>query len=122
MIFWTIGLNVTRFFNISIINREKMEVKFSKSTKKDKKMTATFYKDGEKIKLVHFGATGYEDYTTHKDEARKQRYIQRHSNENWNDYMSAGSLARYILWNRPTLEASIKDNLKKFNLKKSKSF
>ena len=97
-----------------------MEVKFSKSTKEGKKMTATFYKNGIKIKMVHFGATGYEDFTTHKDEARKQRYIQRHSKENWNDYMSAGSLARYILWNRPTLEASIKDYLKKFNLKNLK--
>ena len=95
-----------------------MEVKFSKSTKEGKKMTATFYKDGKKTKITHFGATGYEDYTTHKDEERKQRYIQRHSNENWNDFKSAGSLSRYILWNKPTLEASIKDNLKKFNLKK----
>jgi len=36
--------------------------------------------------------------------------------ENWNNYMSAGSLSRYILWNKPTLKASIADYKKKFNL------
>ena len=42
-------------------------------------------KDGKKYfiitntgKRVYFGATGYEDFTTHKDEERKQRYIARH--------------------------------------------
>ena len=79
-----------------------MEVKFSKSTREGKKMMAVFYKDGKKLKTVHFGAIGYEDFTTHKDEERKARYIKRHQKKNWNDYMSAGSLARWILWNKPT--------------------
>jgi len=29
--------------------------------------------------------------------------------ENWQNPMSAGSLSRYILWNKPTLRASIAD-------------
>ena len=29
-------------------------------------------------KKVRFGAKGYEDFTIHKDEERKQRYIKRH--------------------------------------------
>jgi hypothetical protein len=29
-------------------------------------------------KRVYFGAAGYSDFTQHKDEARKQRYIKRH--------------------------------------------
>ena len=38
-------------------------------------------------KKVYFGATGYSDFTIHKDEARKQRSIDRHKkNESkyWN--------------------------------------
>ena len=38
-------------------------------------------KSGRKIS---FGAVGYSDFTKHKDEDRKQRYINRHRNkENW---------------------------------------
>jgi len=29
-------------------------------------------------KWIHFGAKGYEDFTTHKDEARRQNYRKRH--------------------------------------------
>ena len=65
----------------------------------------------------HFGAAGMSDFTKHKDEERKKSYLSRHkARENWNDYMSSGSLARWILWNKPTLEASINDYKKKFNL------
>ena len=32
-------------------------------------------------KTVSFGAVGYEDYTTHRDNKRQQNYIKRHSNE-----------------------------------------
>ena len=56
------------------------------------------------------------DYTKHKDKARKQRYMNRHkSREDWSKPMSAGSLSRYILWNKPTLKASISDYKKRFN-------
>ena len=35
-------------------------------------------------KTIKFGATGYSDFTIHKDEARKLRFINRHkSNEVW---------------------------------------
>ncbi len=32
---------------------------------------------------VYFGAAGYPDFTIHKDEERKSRYIKRHNNEKW---------------------------------------
>ena len=35
-------------------------------------------------KTIHFGAKGFEDYATHKDESRKRNYLARHKNENWN--------------------------------------
>ena len=57
------------------------------------------------------------DFTKHNDEDRKKRYLNRHrKNENWEKYMTAGSLSRYILWNKKTLKASIEDYIKRFNL------
>jgi len=96
-----------------------MEVSIKPSNLKTKKLTAIFYKNGKKIKTVNFGAKGYSDFTIHKDPKRKNRYLDRHKkNENWNDPMTAGSLARWILWNLPTLDASIKDYLTRFKLKR----
>lgn len=96
----------------------KPTVSFSKSTRKEKKMVAVFtYNDG-RTKTTHFGAKGMSDYTIHKDPKRKQRYITRHrKRENWDDYTSAGSLSRYILWGEPTLRASKDAYLKRFDLK-----
>lgn len=91
-------------------------VKITKSDKKDKKMMAIFEdcKTGRK-KTTHFGSNGYEDFTTHKDEERKERYIARHrKNEKWNDPISAGSLAKHILWNKTSIKASIADYKRKF--------
>ena len=59
------------------------------------------------------------DYTLTNDNEAKTRYIARHSaNENFNDYMTAGSLSRWLLWHKPTLSASYNDYIKKFGLKK----
>lgn len=94
-----------------------IKVVISKSDSTGKKMKAVFYEGDKKIKTTHFGASGYADYTIHKDKERKARYLERHKkNENWQDYKSAGSLSRYILWNLPTLSASITDYKKRFNL------
>jgi len=96
-----------------------MKVDIKPSTRKDKKFVAIFYDDkGEKVKTTYFGAKGMSDFTIHKDEARKKLYLDRHKKrENWNDYMSAGALSRYLLWNKPTLKASIADYKKRFKLK-----
>ncbi len=96
-------------------------VSLSNSTREGKKMVAIFYdKDGKKIKTIHFGQKGASDYTIHKDDDRKQRYIARHQkNEDWTDPMKAGTLSRYILWNKPTIKASFEDYLKRFNLSRN---
>ena len=90
------------------------------STRKDKKYMAIFYDDNhKKIKTTHFGSAGMSDYLHHKSEEHKYLYLNRHrKNENWDDYMSSGALARFILWNKTTLEASVNDYMKRFNLKK----
>ncbi len=93
------------------------------STKKTKKLMAIFYDaNGKKMKTTHFGSAGMKDFTKHSKDVRDERkkaYINRHEKrENWNDPTSAGALSRYILWNKPTLEASYKDFKKRFGLKK----
>ena len=96
-----------------------MYVSIGKSTRQGKKMVAVFYDEAKKkIKTTHFGASGYEDYTTHGEMQRKMNYIARHKDrEDWNDYMSSGSLSRWILWNKPTLSESIKDYMSRFRLR-----
>ena len=90
------------------------EIIISKSKNINKKYDARI--DGKKT--VSFGAAGMSDFTKHKDPERKQRYLNRHKkNENWNDPTTAGYLSRWILWNKPTRSASIKDYKKKFRLK-----
>ena len=69
---------------------------------------------------MNFGATGYEDYTTHHDDSRMDRYLKRHKeNEDWTKkgIESSGFWAKHILWNKPSLEASIKDTERKFGIK-----
>jgi len=91
-------------------------VKITKSPKKDKKLMAVFNKDGKEI-VRHFGAKGYSDYTQHKDPNRMKRYSNRHkSRENWKDPTTPGALSKYVLWNKPSLKASIADYKKRFNL------
>ena len=68
-------------------------------------------------KTVHFGARGYEDYTTHKDEKRKASYLARHrTKEDWtlSGVDTAGFWARHLLWNEPSLTASVADINKRF--------
>lgn len=94
-----------------------MSVVIKKSDKDGKKMTAIFT-DGKKKKTIHFGAEGMSDFTIHKDPKRKERYLKRHiKRENWNNPQTAGALSRWILWNKPTLSASIKDFKTRFKLK-----
>jgi hypothetical protein len=88
------------------------------SAKKEKKWDATFVNPDGSEKVVSFGQKGYSDFTIHKDETRKQRYIKRHSGmgEKWNDPMTPGALSLHVLWNKPSFRASVSDFKKRFNL------
>lgn len=90
-----------------------------KSHKKEKKWDAVFLKPDGKEKVVPFGARGMSDYTKHKDTRRKKLYLKRHSGmgEHWNQPDTPGALSKWILWNKPSFEASKKDFIKRFNLK-----
>ena len=63
-------------------------------------------------RAIHFGASGYGDFTTHKDERRKATYLARHrTTEDWSvaGIGSAGCWARWVLWNKPSLKAAVDD-------------
>ena len=68
-------------------------------------------------KKVYFGQASASDFTRHKNEDRKNRYILRHhKNENWFNKDTAGFWARWLLWNKPTITASYQDIKKRFNI------
>ena len=92
------------------------------STNQDKKLMAKFENNG-RTKTIHFGAKGYMDYTKYyaKDPAeakiKRDAYDARHKvNEDWSNPQTAGTLSKYILWNKSTIEASKRDFKKRFNL------
>jgi hypothetical protein len=89
-----------------------MQISIQKSTRAGKKYMAEVNN-----KTIHFGATGYEDFTTSKDEKRKASYLARHkTSEDWtlSGIDSAGFWARWLLWNRPSITASIRDINQRF--------
>ena len=74
-------------------------VVISTSKRADKKYVAVFSdKDGKGHLTIHFGAKGMSDFTKH------------------NPY-TAGSLSRWILWNKTSFNESVKDYKKRFGLK-----
>ena len=83
-----------------------IRIVISPSQRSDKKFKAVI----DNNKTIHFGSQGASDFTLHKSEERKQRYINRHQeNEDGADPKTAGFYAKNILWNKPTIQASIKD-------------
>ena len=83
-----------------------------RSTRKDKKWMAEFDTD----KVVHFGARGMDDYTLTKDKDQRERYRARHASGKTAKPDTADALAYYLLWNKPTLQESIKEFKKKYNI------
>jgi hypothetical protein len=86
-----------------------------KSDKPDKK----YYIITNSGRKVYFGAAGYSDFTQHKDEARRQRYVARHEkNESkfWNKsgIDTPSFWALYLLWNKPSIKQSYEDIKKRF--------
>ena len=99
-----------------------VKVDIKKSTRDDKRYMAIFSDDSGNKSTTHFGyanknKTG-STFIDHNDEDKKKSWLARHKvRGDFNNYKSASSLAKNILWNKPTLTASINDYKKKFNLK-----
>ena len=89
---------------------------FKKLRGSSKKYEITFEKNG-KMYIRKFGAAGMSDYTIHKDKERRERYISRHKKDlRTNDPMKPGYLSMYILWNKPSLKASLTDYKRRLNI------
>ena len=72
-------------------------------------------------KIIHFGAIKpngqpYDDYTLTKDKDQRERYRSRHASGKNAKPDTADALAYYLLWNKPTLQESIKQYKKKYNV------
>jgi len=105
-------------------------IEIKPSTRSGKKLMAVFEKDDGKTITTHFGSANMRDFTLINDknskfyipnsgarEKVKQAYLRRHAKrENWAAYMTAGSLAKHILWEKRTLKSAIANYKRKFKL------
>jgi len=84
-----------------------------------KRFLAIFTKEDGKTKKVNFGSKGAYTYIDGADETIKENYLKRHKiREDWDNYMSAGSLSRFIIWGSSrNINENIANFRKKFNLK-----
>lgn len=93
-----------------------MDVILEPSNKREKKWMVTIGN-----KTVHFGQKGFEDYTIHKDKARMNLYLARHSRmgEDWTKtgIKTPGFWSRWLLWSEPNFDDAIKLIESKFNVK-----
>jgi hypothetical protein len=96
-----------------------------RSHRPEKKYDAVFLTPDGNEKTVPFGQRGYNDFIIYNKKSgetiankRKQLYIQRHSGmgEHWSKPDTPGALSRWILWNKKTLKASLKDFKRKFKV------
>jgi len=91
-------------------------VEVVKSDRPEKKYKAVFRNtETGRSKTTHFGASGMEDYTSHHDKERRQRYRERHEKDlKTDDPTRAGFLSYYVLWGDST---SFDRNLASFKRK-----
>ena len=93
------------------IQEMKSRVVLTKSNREGKRMKAEF-----ENKTIHFGLRGGSTFIDHGDQKTKENWIKRHKvKSSFNKYDTAGALAKHILWNKNTLNASVKDLNKRQN-------
>ena len=82
----------------------------STSTREKKRYQVAYINEKTNhINIIHFGSTGL-NFTMHHDLNKKKNYLLRHKpNENWDDYYKASFWATNLLWNKKTIDESIKD-------------
>lgn len=98
-------------------------VHIRKSPSASKKLVATFRDEDGKTRTVHFGGRGCEDFTTYsrvdRTLARRKRaqYLARHgATELWTNPTTPGTLSRYVLWEKPTLEEAVRAFRRRFKV------
>jgi hypothetical protein len=66
-------------------------------------------------KTTKFGSFGQNDYTLTGNKEARERYRARHKKDlDTGDPTRAGYLSMFVLWNLPTISASVKDFNKRF--------
>ena len=94
-----------------------MEYHLYKSTNPKKKYMVKFINQTTgRLNTIHFGSANMSDYTINKDDKRKALYKLRHANDNINDLSYAGAWSMHVLWNKKSLEESIKDMERTFKI------
>lgn len=89
------------------------------SDRRTKKYTVVVVGDDGRRRTIRFGAAGMSDYTKHRDPARKRAYVRRHARrENWtaSGIRTAGFWARWVLWSKPTIAASVASLSRRFGV------
>ena len=94
-----------------------MEYHLYKSTNPKKKFMVKYINQTTgRINTIHFGSANMSDYTLNKDDKRKALYKLRHANDMINDLSYAGAWSMHVLWNKKSLEESIKDMERTFKI------
>lgn len=98
-------------------------LRIEESTRPEKKLQAVFVGAGGALRTVHFGARGYGDFIQYSQRsaalgrAKRAAYIARHGAvESWTRPDTASTLARYILWEKPSLRTAIVSFKAKFGV------
>jgi len=95
------------------------KVKLQKSDKPEKKWKLVIeYREGARLKTIHFGAKGMDDYTKGATEQQRKNYRSRHQKEKGQSWDTAGRLSMDILWgNTRSVRTNFASYKRKFNLK-----
>ena len=93
--------NLLRYSNFHIVNKKANKL-YNRdvflSTRKDKKYMIM----NDANKWIHFGQLGYQDFTKHLDENRRESYLKRATKikGNWKENIfSPNNLSINLLWN-----------------------
>jgi hypothetical protein len=92
--------------NFSITYRRKVFPKYNSPIDSDRpgKKKMVLAKDGDKVKLLHFGHEKYQDYRTHKDKKRRANYLARSGGiKDKNGNLTANNKLSSNFWSRSTL-------------------
>ena len=101
-----------------------MEITVSRSDLPNKKLKIII-NDTSRTKTIHIGERGAMDFIkwnnispTKALERRRAYDIRHRARENWtkSGIFTSGFWAKHLLWNKPTLEQSISDIRRRFNL------
>lgn len=66
-------------------------------------------------KLIHFGDNRYQDYTTHHDKTRRDRYHSRHQHDDFYDTTKPSFWSMFFLWQYLDKQDAFNNIIKTFN-------